>query len=51
MEALSSSETSVLERFTRRNFPEDEIPHRFKVFENRVLSRIFGLKREGMTGG
>ena len=24
--------------------------HRLRVFENRVLSRIFGLKRDGVTG-
>jgi hypothetical protein len=25
--------------------------HRLKVFENRVLRRIFGSKREEVTGG
>jgi hypothetical protein len=25
--------------------------HKLKVFENRVLRRIFGLKRDGVTGG
>jgi hypothetical protein len=25
--------------------------HRLRVFENRVLRRIFGSKRDGMTGG
>jgi hypothetical protein len=25
--------------------------HRLKVFENRVLRRIFGLKRDEVTGG
>jgi hypothetical protein len=24
--------------------------HRLRVFENRVLSRIFGVKRDGLTG-
>ena len=24
--------------------------HRLRVFENRVLSRIFGAKRDGVTG-
>jgi hypothetical protein len=24
---------------------------RLRVFENRVLRRIFGIKREGVTGG
>jgi hypothetical protein len=25
--------------------------HKLKVFQNRVLRRIFGLKRDGVTGG
>jgi hypothetical protein len=25
--------------------------HRWRVFENRVLRRIFGLKRDEVTGG
>jgi hypothetical protein len=25
--------------------------HRLRVFENRVLRRIFGPKRDGVTGG
>jgi hypothetical protein len=26
------------------------LEHRLRVFENRVLRRIFGTKRDGMTG-
>jgi hypothetical protein len=35
---------------TRRNIPEDTILHKLRVFENRMLRRIFGPKRDGVTG-
>jgi hypothetical protein len=29
----------------------DRKGHKLRVFENRVLKRIFGPKRDGVTGG
>jgi hypothetical protein len=29
----------------------DREEHKLRVFENRVLRRIFGPERDGMTGG
>jgi hypothetical protein len=49
-EAPGSSEMSVLTRTTRRDNPEDTILHKLRVFVNRLLRRIFGPKRDGMTG-
>jgi hypothetical protein len=44
MEAICFSETSVLTKAT-------DIYHGLSVFENRVLRRIFGPKRDEVTGG
>jgi hypothetical protein len=51
MARLRASKTSVLTRGTRRNILEDGILNRLRVFENRVLRKIFRPKRDGVTGG
>jgi hypothetical protein len=60
MEAIRSSETSVLIRATRRHLPEDDNHHRNALlakspsecrFENRVLRRIFEPKRDKIMRG
>jgi hypothetical protein len=38
-------------RSTQCHIPEDGILHRLRVFENRVLRRIFELKKDEMKGG
>jgi hypothetical protein len=51
MEAIRSSETSVLTAATRRNIQDHCILHSPRVFENRMLRRLFGPKEEEVTGG
>jgi hypothetical protein len=51
MQAIHSSESPVLTGHIRRIIPEDGILHRLRVFHNRVLRRIFGPKRDEVTGG
>jgi hypothetical protein len=46
MEATRSSEMSVYNKPTWCHIPEDGVLHRLRVFENRVLGRIFGPKRD-----
>jgi hypothetical protein len=50
MEAIRSSETSFLTRATRHK-SDDDILHRLRVFANSVLRKIFGPKRDEVTGG
>jgi hypothetical protein len=50
-EALISSETSILTRATRRSIQEYAILHSLRVFENRVMRRILGQKRDEVMGG
>jgi hypothetical protein len=49
MEVVCPSETLVSTyKYTRRHNPEER--HRLRVFENRVLRRIFGLKSDEVSG-
>jgi hypothetical protein len=50
VETIHSSETSVLRRASRRNITEGGILHRLRLFENKAQRRIFGPKRNEMTG-
>jgi hypothetical protein len=46
MEAGSTSEMSVnFYQTAQHNHPEDSHLHRFRIFENSVLRRIFGSDR------
>jgi hypothetical protein len=51
MKAIRSSESSVLTTSTRRHVSEGVIVHRLRLFENRMLRRIFGQKGDELTGG
>jgi hypothetical protein len=51
MAAARTTQTSVnFYQTTRRNIPEESHLHRLRVFENRVLRRIFGPKRDKVIG-
>jgi hypothetical protein len=32
-------------------YTKERVEHKLRMFENRVLRRIFGTKRDGVTGG
>jgi hypothetical protein len=52
MEAARTSETSVNSYQTTRCYnPEDSNLHRLRVFENRVLGRVFVAERDEVTRG
>jgi hypothetical protein len=51
METASSSEMFNAYQTTWRHIPEHSNLHTLKVFENRLLRRVFGPKREEETGG
>jgi hypothetical protein len=52
MEALRSSERRFLQKPHDVTFQKTAfIIHKLRVFENRVLRRIFGPKRDGVMGG
>jgi hypothetical protein len=51
MKMICSCETSLVIIITRCHIPENNILHRLRAFENRVLRRIFGPKMDGVTGG
>jgi len=50
MEQTVCSETSAYKIQTPGNYPEENIQHRLRMFENRVLRKIFGPKRDEFTG-